>query len=156
MIAYHYPRHVEISLRILPVVLVCVLMVITHKVETWLFPVVRNWDLQLVERIDDSYILKGTMNKVRACELIATNVMAVPKNPVYPRVLLYRVRPDEIDGGNAPTGFSQWGPWAMKIPKAFSDLRSQIDYIEVVGTHRCHAFWVQETLYGRVSLERLP
>jgi hypothetical protein len=151
-----YPRHVDLSLRLLPFVLVAVMIVLTNKIETRFFPVVEHWDLQTIERAGDHYILNGKLNKVRACEMVATTVMAVPKIPLAPKVLLYRISPDELAGAQIPTGVTEWGPWRMKIPEAFLQHRDKIDYIEIVGIHRCHAFWLQETVYGRVSVERLP
>lgn len=151
-----FPRHVEISLRLLPIVIVAVLAVLAYKVETKFMPVVSHWDLQSVERVGDHYILNGTLTKERPCEMVATTVMAVPKMKLAPKVLLYRISPHEFAGAQVPTGRSEWGPWRMKIPEAFTRHRDKIDYIEIVGIHRCHAFWMQETVYGRIAEERLP
>lgn len=129
---------------------------IIWNVEVRWFPVITNWNLTSVERSGDRYTMSGSMMKGRSCELLATNVLAVPKVALAPRVLLYRIDPQDIDGGNAPTGFSQWGPWTMDIPRSFLRHRDEIAYIEVVGIHRCHAFWNQETLYGTIQMEQLP
>jgi hypothetical protein len=133
-----------------------VMMFILYHGETRLFPVITDWKINPVIRQGDTYVLEGTMNKTRSCTLIATNVMAVPKMALAPRVLLYRIKPTEIDGGNIPTGSSTWGPWTMNIPKAFLDNRDKIAWIDVIGQHRCHGFWDQETYYGRVEMEQLP
>ncbi len=133
-----------------------VMMFILYHGETSLFPVITDWKINPVIRQGDTYVLEGTMSKARSCTLIATNVMAVPKVPLAPRVLLYRIKPTEIDGGNIPTGSSTWGPWTMKIPQAFVEHRNEIAWIDVIGHHRCHGFWDQETYYGRVAMELLP
>lgn len=124
--------------------------------ERMFFPVIREWKLNPVVRNGDTYLLSGTMVKTRPCTLVATSVMAVPKVPLAPRVLLYQIKPTEIDGGNVPTGASTWGPWAMAIPKAFLDHRDKIAWIDIFGHHRCHGFWDQETYYGRVEMGELP
>jgi hypothetical protein len=127
-----------------------------YQIETRFMPVITKWDINPVIRQGDRYILGGTMTKDRACELVSTSVMAVPNIPLAPRVLIYQIKPNEIDGGNIPTGSTTWGPWTMNIPKAFLDNRDKIAWIEIVGSHRCHALWTQETLYGRVEMGQLP
>lgn len=128
----------------------------TYIIETRFFPVIKDWKLDTVIRQKDTYTLSGSMFKDRTCELISTNVMAVPKMHLAPRVLLYKIDPNDIDGGNAPVGHTTWGPWTMDIPQAFLKHRDEISFIEVVGMHRCHAFWVQETIYGTIRMEQLP
>ena len=129
---------------------------VLFMVETRFMPVITKWSLDYVHRDGDHYVLGGTLHKERACELIATSIMAVPKAALAPRSLIYQLKPDELLGGNAPVGFTTWGPWRMAIPKAFLEHRDDISFLEVVGHHRCHAGWTQQTLYGRVPLERLP
>lgn len=127
-----------------------------YMIETRFFPVIKGWQLDYVARAGDTYTLSGSMHKTRVCELISTNVLSVPKTPLAPRVLLYKISPQDIDGGNAPTGHMQWGPWTMQIPQSFLSRRDEIAFIEVVGIHRCHAWWNQETYYGRITMEQLP
>jgi hypothetical protein len=127
-----------------------------YQIETRFMPVIVNWTINPVIREGDRYILSGSMHKTRPCELVSTSVLAVPNVPLVPRVLLYQIKPGEIDGGNLPTGISTWGPWAMKIPKALVEHRKDIAYIDVVGSHKCHGLWTQETLYGSVKMEQLP
>ncbi|MBS4019962.1 MAG: hypothetical protein KGZ68_17205 [Dechloromonas sp.] len=129
---------------------------VVYMAETRFAPVIEDWKLEYIERQDGHYVLGGTLVKTRACELISTSVMAVPKQPLAPRVLVYQIKPDELVGGNAPTGFSTWGPWRVEIPKALLTHREHISFLEVVGHHRCHGLWTQETLYGRVFSDRLP
>ena len=124
--------------------------------ERMFFPVITEWKIDPVVRSGNQYVLSGTMVKHRPCTLVATSVMAVPKAPLLPRVTLYQIKPTEIDGGNIPTGHGTWGPWAMNIPKAFLDNRDKIAWIDIIGHHRCHGFWDQETYYGRVEMAQLP
>ncbi len=129
---------------------------VVYMVETRFIPVIDKWSLDYIERHDDYYLMGGRLHKQRACELIATSIMAVPTQRFAPRILIYQIKPHELNGGNAPTGYSTWGPWRLAIPQAFLDQREHISFLEVVGHHRCHGFWTQETLYGRVSVETLP
>jgi hypothetical protein len=133
-----------------------VALFIIYSLEMIFAPVVTNWKVDSMHRIGNHFIVSGTMEKRRACELISTSVLAVPKAPLAPRHLIYQVHPDEIIGGNAPTGSSTWGPWQVPIPQALIQHRDQIAFLEIVGQHRCHLLWTQETLYGRVPAELLP
>lgn len=130
-------------------------MFVIWNVETRFFPVIKDWTLYSVERDGDHFVLDGELQKVRACELVATSIVAVPSIPLAPSILVYQIRPYELNGANAPTGRTTWGPWRMPIPRAFSENIDRISYIKVVGHHRCHALWTQETVYGRVPIERL-
>lgn len=133
----------------------CALFIV-YSVERHFAPVIKDWRLDYVERVDGDYVIAGTMFKSRACELISTSVMAVPKASLAPRHLIFQIKPNEIIGGNAPTGSSTWGPWQVPIPKGLLEQRDKIAFLEVVGHHKCHGLWSQETLYGRVPMERLP
>jgi hypothetical protein len=139
-----------------PVVGAVAMMFIIWNVETRFFPVIEDWEIERVEAVNGHLILEGHLKKNRACDLIATSVMAVPRAPFAPRVLIYQLKPHELLGGNAPTGFSTWGPWMVQVPEKLVRYRDQIAYLEVVGHHHCHALWHQETVYGRVPMERLP
>jgi hypothetical protein len=127
-----------------------------YTVENKFFPVISNWQLEYITRENNTYTMGGVMRKDRACELLHTSVMAVPKIPVAPRVLVYQVQANEIIGAGGPVGMFTWGPWTVKVPDTLMGKLDWIESIEVVGHHRCHALWTQETVYGRVPVERLP
>ena len=42
----------------------------------------------------------------------------------------------------------------LSVPKTLIKYKDELAGIEVVGRHRCHALWVQETLF--VPIERVP
>lgn len=125
-------------------------------VETRFFPVITDWQLEYIQRHGGAFHMGGVLRKARTCELVSTDVLAVPRNPLAPRVTVYRVAPHEFAGSQVSTGLSEWGPWSVMVPKALDANRDKIDRIEVVGVHRCHAFWLQETLYGAVPIDRIP
>jgi hypothetical protein len=127
-----------------------------HTIETRWFPVITNWSLDYITRENNSYTMGGSMRKERACELLHTSVMAVPKIPLAPNVLVYQVQANEILGAGGPVGAFVWGPWTVRVPDKLMGKLDWVDSIEVVGHHRCHMLWTQETVYGRVPVERLP
>lgn len=126
-----------------------------HQIEERWMPVITNWTIDYAHREGNSYIVGGLLTKERPCELLAVSVMAVPVLPMVPKVLIYHAPANEINGGNVPTGRTTWGPWSVKIPAGFEEKRHQVAYLSVVGTHRCHALWSQETTYGHVPMEML-
>jgi hypothetical protein len=127
-----------------------------YTAERLFMPVITGWTVDLIERDGGDFILAGAMRKERPCELISTSVMAVPKQPLAPRVLVYQVKPTDLLGGNAPVGTVTWGPWRVAIPAKLVQHKDDISFLEIVGHHRCHAAWQQETVYGRVPMSRLP
>lgn len=129
---------------------------ILHEIEHQFFPVIKDWRMEYIQRDGDKWVVGGTMRKDRACELVSTSVLVVPKMPLAPRQLLYQIKPNEIIGGHLPTGLSTWGPWSMNIPATFDKHRKDISSIDIVGYHRCHSFWIQETHYGSIRMEDIP
>lgn len=129
---------------------------IAFELEHRVLPVIKDWKLDYIERQGDTWVVGGTMRKLRACELVSTSVLAVPKMPLAPRQLIYQIKPEEILGGHIPTGTATWGPWTMAIPKLLDAHRAEISSIDIVGYHRCHAFWVTETFYGSIRMEDIP
>lgn len=131
-------------------------LLVLFLIETRIFPVVTHWSVDYIVKQDGRYVVGGVLHKARACELISTTVMAVPKDGKLPRTAMYQVKPSDVLGGNVPTGTSTWGPWEIPIPKSFLTQRQHIAYLEVIGTHRCHLAWSQESSYGIISIDRLP
>jgi hypothetical protein len=132
------------------------MMWLVHTVERKAFPVITEWSLDYISREANTYTMGGVMRKDRPCELLHTSVMAVPKIPLAPKVLIYQVQPHEILGAGGPVGKFTWGPWQVKVPDKLMGKLDWVEAIEVVGHHRCHMLWNQETVYGRVPVERLP
>lgn len=128
-----------------------------YQTEARFFPVITDWKLEYANRTGPSLVtVGGVFRKTRTCELVATTVQAVPKNPILPNRTLFSIPPDEIIGGNVPTGYSTWGPWEFKIPATYLTHKDQISHLLVVGHHRCHALWNQETVYGHIHPSELP
>jgi hypothetical protein len=131
-------------------------LAVLYFVEVKFFPVITQWELEYITRDKNTYTMGGVMRKDRACELLHTSVMAVPKVPMAPRVLIYQFQANEIIGAGGPVGRFTWGPWSVKVPDKLMGKLDWMEAIEVVGHHRCHMLWTQETVYGRVPVERLP
>lgn len=151
-------RHILRWLEALAFVIGAALMlVVVYMADTRLFPVVTDWRLDYIEREGDAYRVGGALRKTRPCELVITEVMAVPTSPLQPRRSIYRVKPYHMTGASVSTGYHAWGPWSIRIPALLETAkREQFAYIEVVGVHRCHGLWLHETVYGHIRMEDLP
>lgn len=128
---------------------------IIYFADTRLYPVIEHWTLQAAVREGDTLTISGHMYKGRACEHLSTYIVALPTNRLHPRKTIYRIDPNEITGGQMPTGHYEWGPWSMILPASALTGNGWRSF-EVIGLHRCHAFWTHQTVYGRVPVEMLP
>ena len=112
-----------------------------YQLEMRFFPVVSEFQIYDIKKAPGTVTVSGTYNKVRACELLITNVIGVSKNG--PALLLHQIRPAD-DGANLPTGKARWGPYTLTTPTDWGET----SHIQVVGVHRCHALWSQQTVYA--------
>jgi len=127
-----------------------------YMIETRFMPVITEWRLLEITRTAGFYDIHGVYRKERGCELVGTDIVAVPKMPLAPRIAIHQIKPYDFPGAQAPIGYTTWGPWSVKVPAALDTHREQISSIEVIGVHRCHAFWLQQTIYGRIRIEDMP
>jgi hypothetical protein len=113
---------------------------------TW-FPVVTDFKItSFVKGGQDMYYVGGTLEKKRSCELLALSVYKVSGTD---RSVLHQFH-KEIFGTDVGVGPIAWGP----LPLKFQDVKPT-DIIEVKALHRCHAFWLHETEYGRFQFKTL-
>lgn len=126
-------------------------------VEDSFMPVVSGWRLDYVQRDPGAghYVVGGVLFKRRSCEHIVTSVVAVMRDRSQASVMVAQVRDDQVVGGSSPVGYGAWGPLVVRVPAEVSAILPRVDHLLVVGTHRCHALWQQETVYGRVPVEVL-
>lgn len=129
---------------------------IIQEIERRFFPVISQWTLDYIDRRGDYLVMGGKLYKSRTCELVNTLVVGVPKNSLSPRVLIHQVSPSELTGADVTVGLHMWGPWEIRIPAILQQYKDQIGGIEIVGRHRCHVLWMQETVYGFVPIEKVP
>ncbi len=131
-------------------------MWIIYNVETRFFPVVVDFKMDKIEKVGLDWVASGTLMKARPCELLTISVLAAPKTPMVPNVLVTQVRTETVLGGNMPTGLNTWGPWSMTIPAALASNIAEIAHVEVRASHKCHALWAQETHYINIPIDQLP
>lgn len=133
----------------------CTLFIL-YVIEPKLLPVVDGFKITSFERTNEDFILRGVLHKHRPCELVAVNVIGVPRNPQAHQHVLYHIDPDVLLGGNAPVGRMTWGPVVLHIPAGFDTLTPLLKSIRVTAIHRCHVLWAMESEYTTIPVESLP
>lgn len=117
-----------------------------YQIEMRFFPVVTNFKIETLDKEIGEYVVTGVYKKQRPCEFVATNIIAT--GPNIPATLVYQVKQSDI-GANVSTGLIKWGPYRIPEPKSFNGITA----IQIIGIHRCHIFWSQETVYGIFPIE---
>lgn len=117
---------------------------ILYNIETRFFPVVTDFTIQSIAKDERGrYILSGTLDKGRSCELLNLSVYRLDGDK--PMNLLVQFQKN-ILGADAGVGTQHWGP----IPVTLPDTLKADDEIDIVALHHCHALWLQESSYARV------
>lgn len=147
---------VKAAMALAPAVGALLTLMLLYIGETKLFPVIVDFHITRFDKVENQYVLEGSFRKTRPCDLIATNVLADPKIPLAPNILVYQFRDETMFGGDAPVGVSTWGPVNLAMPPELAKRINEVHGLEIRGTHRCHGFWNQETSYGYIPIERIP
>lgn len=117
-------------------------------VETTYFPVVKDFKVDYITRVGNTYTAGGTLDKARACEFIGLTLYGTKDN--QPKMLLTQYKKD-VFGSDVGQGRQTWGPWSVQFPGEMTDM----DNLEIMGSHRCHSFWIQTTIYTNFDMKML-
>lgn len=119
------------------------------NIETRFFPVVTDFKVSQIISTADGHMAYGELHKARSCEFLGLTIYA--HSDGRPKLLLGQFKKD-IFGSDVGTGHQTWGPWTMQFPPALG----KYDHIQIQGTHRCHALWLQTTEYFSMPVKELP
>lgn len=119
------------------------------NIETRFFPVVDGFKVNSVVKTNAGYTAFGELNKARSCEFLGLTIYAHSNG--QPKMLLAQFKKD-IFGSDVGTGHQTWGPWTVNFPPQIA----AYEHLEIQGTHRCHALWLQTTVYTRIPMKELP
>lgn len=117
-------------------------------IETTYFPVVKDFKVDYVTRHGNTFTAGGTLDKSRACEFVGLTLYGTKDG--QPKMLLTQYKKD-IFGADVGQGKQTWGPWSVQFPSEMIEM----DKLEVMGSHRCHAFWMQTTIYTKFDVKKL-
>ncbi len=122
---------------------------IIWNVETRFFPVVNDFTFVSITKSEQGYTAYGELNKSRACEFLGLTIYA--HKPGHPKLLLDQYKKD-IFGSDVGAGRQTWGPWTVQLPERIREY----EHLEIQGTHRCHALWLQTSEYANLDIRKLP
>lgn len=122
---------------------------VIYNVETRFFPVVKDFHVDyVVKDPDGGFTAGGALLKARPCEFLGLTIYGVRGEE--PKLIVGQYKKD-IFGADVGHGFQSWGPWSMRLPGALMSM----DKLQVMGTHRCHALWVQTSVYTEINIKEL-
>ena len=138
------------ALGMLAAITACLTMLGIYFVERRFLPVVEDWHVTSIRAVPGAIEVSGSFRKLRDCELVQTNVILLRGQS--PALVLAQIDGEAGygPGTNVPEGHIQWGPMRLPAPPHLLRAMDDYDVIKVVGRHRCHLLWPQETIYGYV------
>jgi hypothetical protein len=128
--------------RIAPAIGVAIVVWAAYHIEQRFMPVITDFQVTKIEKIETGWRAWGTYNKRRVCELVSSNVVAYGDGPAQ---LLLQVKPFD-----APVGNIAWGPF--DIPSTGKPFTR----VQVISTHRCHPLWATQSVYFDLDATKLP
>lgn len=118
------------------------------NIETRFFHVVEDFKITSIVKTDNGYTAMGELNKARSCEFLGLTLYA--HRDGQPKMLLAQYKKD-IFGSDVGTGRQTWGPWTVNFPSKVAEY----EHLEIQGTHRCHALWLQTSEYANLPIKEL-
>ena len=104
------------------------------QIEPVVMPVIKEFTINVIEPMQDSVIISGTMNKVRSCQFL--DVVAYSDNTFIGITFLNAPTRKKV---NRLAGEQTYGPWELK-PKT--------DTLRIYSTHRCFTGIVVTELFN--------
>ena len=137
-------RSTQTALSIMPYIFGALFMMAIVRLDGWMFPVVKDFNVQVVRREPTRVVFSGTMNKTRACEFLG--VTATSGKDFSLGVSF----DDDITRKTStrPTGVQEWGPWHIDIAP-----EDNVNYIELIAMHNCRPFGMVHTALATINLE---
>lgn len=139
--------YIKLVLRVLPILIAILLLTVFRWAEYTFLPVVKNFHLTSLERVDNYIVMQGYMRKVRDCRYVG--VSAEGTTPSGPVDLPLRFLESNIvnDNTTRPQGTQNWGPWRVVIP-----IVPNISTVVLYSVHSCHLAWETTTELARLPL----
>ena len=136
----------RISMRVLPVFVAVLILVLAKGAEFYFMPVVKDFHLTSIERVDNYIVMQGYMRKVRDCRYVGVSAEGVTPSGYVDLSLRFLDSAIINDNTTRPQGTQTWGPWKVVIPTV-----PNISTVVLYSVHSCHLAWETTT-----ELVRLP
>lgn len=138
--------YIKLVLRVLPILTAILLLTAFRWAEYIFLPVVKDFHLTSIERVDNYIIMQGYMRKVRDCRYVGVSAEGTTPSGRVDLPLRFLDSTIINDNTTRPQGTQNWGPWKVVIPTV-----PNINTVVLYSVHSCHLAWETTT-----ELARLP
>ena len=139
--------YVKLVLRVLPILTAVLLLIVLRWAEYTFFPVVKNFHLTSIERVDNYIVMQGYMRKVRDCRYVGVSAEGITPSGHVDLPLRFLDAAIVNDNTTRPRGTQNWGPWRVAIPTV-----PNINTVVLYSVHSCHLAWETTTELARLPL----
>ena len=137
----------RISMRVLPVFVAVLILVLAKGAEFYFMPVVKDFHLTNIERVDNKIVMRGYLRKVRDCQFAGVSAAGITDDGKVDLPLKF-LDPDSLmDNWTRPTGTQAWGPWRIAVP-----VSPNVVAIDLESVHSCHIAWPSTTRLASVPI----
>ena len=135
-------------MRVLPVFVAVLILVLAKGAEFYFMPVVKDFHLTSMERVDNKIVMSGHLRKVRDCQFAGVSAAGITEDGMVDLPLKF-LDPDSrlMDNWTRPTGTQAWGPWRIAVP-----VSPNVVAINLESVHSCHIAWPSTTRLARVPI----
>ena len=139
--------YIKIVLQVLPILIAILLLTALRWVEYVFFPVVKDFHLTSIERVDNYIVMQGYMRKVRDCRYVGVSAEGITPSGHVDLPLRFLESNSINDNTTRPQGTQNWGPWRVVIPTM-----PNISTVVLYSVHSCHLAWETTTELARLPL----
>ena len=142
-----YSPYTKLALRVLPILVALTLMFTLRWLEYTFMPVVKDFHLTSIERVDNYIMMQGYMRKVRDCRYVGVSAEGVAPSGRVDLPLRFLDAAIVNDNTTRPQGTQSWGPWKVVIPTV-----PNISTVVLYSVHSCHLAWETTSELAKLPL----
>ena len=139
--------YIKLMLQVLPILTAILLLTALRWAEYIFFPVVKDFHLTSLERVDNYIVMQGYMRKVRDCRYVGISAEGITPSGHVDLPLRFLESNTVNDNTTRPQGTQNWGPWRVVIPTV-----PNINTVVLYSVHSCHLAWETTTELARLPL----
>ena len=139
--------YIKLVLQVLPILIAILLLTVLRWAEYIFFPVVKDFHLTSLERVDNYIVMQGYMRKVRDCRYVGVSADGIAPSGHVDLPLRFLESNTVNDNTTRPQGTQNWGPWRVVIPTV-----PNISAVVLYSVHSCHPAWETTTELARLPL----
>ena len=140
--------YIKLALQVLPILIAILLLTVLRWAEYIFFPVVKDFHLTSIERVDNYIVMQGYMRKVRNCRYVGVSAEGITPSGRVDLPLRFLDSAIVNDNTTRPQGTQGWGPCKVVIPTV-PNISSAVLY----SVHSCHLAWETTTELARLPLQ---